>query len=92
VRKTLREIADFIGGEVVGDGQIVITGISGIKEASEGEITFLANSKYSLLIEKTHASAIIVPRDLLTVDKPAIRTDNPPWLLLRRSLCLILRK
>jgi UDP-3-O-[3-hydroxymyristoyl] glucosamine N-acyltransferase len=77
VRKTLREIADFIGGEVVGDDKIVITGISGIKEASEGEITFLANSKYSLLIEKTHASAIIVPRDLLNIDKPVIRTDNP---------------
>jgi len=77
VRKTLKEIADFIEGEVVGDGKLVITGISGIKEARQGDITFLANPKYLPLIEKTCASAVIVPRDLLVKDKPTIRTDNP---------------
>jgi len=77
MRKTLREIAELVGGEVVGDESLVITGVSGIKEAHEGDITFLANPKYSPLVDKTLASAIITGRDVENVPKPIIRTDNP---------------
>jgi UDP-3-O-[3-hydroxymyristoyl] glucosamine N-acyltransferase len=77
MRKTLKEIARLIEGEVIGDDSIVITGVSGIKEACEGDITFLANPKYFPLIDKTHASAIITSREVDKTDKPIIRTDNP---------------
>ena len=77
MRKTLKEIAELIDGEVVGNGSTVITGVSGIKEAHEGDITFVANPKYFPLIEKTGASAIITSRDVKTAPKPIIRTDNP---------------
>lgn len=77
MRKTLREIAEFIDGEVLGNEGIVITGVSGIKEAAEGDITFLANPKYFPLIEKTAASAIITSGDIQTATKPIIRTENP---------------
>ena len=77
MRKTLKEIARLIEGEVIGDDSIVITGVSGIKEACEGDITFLANPKYFPLIDKTHASAIITSREVEKTDKPIIRTDNP---------------
>ncbi len=77
MRKTLKEIAAFLDGEVVGDGSIVITGVSGIKEAQKGEITFLANPKYSPLLEKTQASAIITSREIQPTSKPIIRTENP---------------
>ncbi|MDP2938459.1 MAG: LpxD N-terminal domain-containing protein, partial [Candidatus Omnitrophota bacterium] len=46
MHKTLEEIAELIDGEVVGNGSIVITGVSGIKEAGDGDITFVANPKY----------------------------------------------
>src|SRR3989338_540928 len=77
MRKTLKEIAAFLEGEVVGDGSTVITGVAGIKEAVEGDITFLANPKYSSLIDSTRASAIITSRDVGKVAKPTIRTENP---------------
>ncbi len=77
MHKTLREIAELIKGEVVGDDNIVITGVAGIKEAYEGDITFLANPKYFPLIDKTRASAIITSRDIKKTPKPIIRTDNP---------------
>jgi len=77
MRKTLREIAELIDGEVVGNGSTLITGVSGIREAGEGDITFVANPKYSPLIEKTRASAIITSRDVKTAPKPIVRTDNP---------------
>jgi len=77
MQKTLKEIAEFIGGEVVGDANTVITGISGIKEASVGDITFLANPKYSPLINQTRASAVITSKDVASSPKPIIRTENP---------------
>jgi len=77
MRKTLKEIAQLIEGEVVGDGGIVITGVAGIKEAKNGDITFLANPKYFSLLDKTGASAIITSREVEKTVKPIIRTENP---------------
>lgn len=73
----LGEIANLISGELVGDPEIDITGISGIKEAKKGDITFLANSKYSFLVQTTKASAIITSRENVESAKPLIKTDNP---------------
>jgi len=77
MQKTLKEIADFIGGELVGNGDTVITGVCGIKEAEDGEITFLANAKYLPFLDKTCASAVITSREIKTASKPVIRVDNP---------------
>jgi len=75
--KTLKEIARIIDGEVIGDEKVVITGVAGIKEASCGDITFLANPKYQTYLDKTAASAVITSRDVEGCSKPIIRTDNP---------------
>ena len=77
MQKTLREIAKIVEGEVVGDAELLISGASGIREAVEGEITFLANSKYSSLMDKTSASAIVTSRDMQSSNKSLILTDNP---------------
>jgi len=53
MRKTLSEIAEIVEGEVIGDKNLVITGLSGIQEAQEGELTFIANSKYIALSKTT---------------------------------------
>ena len=74
---TLKEIASLIDAELVGDPDIVITGISGVKEAKKGDITFLANSKYVCLMEATKASAIITSKDISDSSIPLLRTDNP---------------
>jgi len=77
MKKTLDEIARIIGGEPVGDKEVLITGLSGIKEAKQGDLTFVANPKYLPLMEETKASAIIVSRDIEFFGKPLIRTENP---------------
>ena len=74
---TLKEIAQLVEGELVGDPSVAITGISGIKEAKEGDITFLANPKYASLVETTKAAAIITSRESVETSKPLIKTDNP---------------
>jgi UDP-3-O-[3-hydroxymyristoyl] glucosamine N-acyltransferase len=77
VNLTLGEIAKLIDGEVSGNSDIKITGISGIKEAVKGDITFLANSKYESLLAKTAASAVIVSKSINSSLKPLVKTENP---------------
>ena len=79
LKVTLLEIAKLVEGELVGNKDIVITGISGIKEAKKGDITFLANSKYEPLLETTEASAIITSNLPVNSSKPLIKTENPSF-------------
>jgi UDP-3-O-[3-hydroxymyristoyl] glucosamine N-acyltransferase len=77
IRKTLSEIAEIVGGEVVGDKNLVITGLSGIQQAQDGDLTFITNLKYIALSKTTKASAIVTPRDIQILGKNLIRADNP---------------
>ena len=77
MHKTLAEIADIVNGKVVGDKNLVITGLNGLQEARAGDITFLANPKYIPLLKKTAASAIITARNVKAPGKSIIQTDNP---------------
>lgn len=77
MKKTLKEIARIVDGEIVGDDKTVVTGICGIKEAKEGDLTFVANSRYLSLMNHTKASAIITSKDVKKAPKPIIRTENP---------------
>jgi UDP-3-O-[3-hydroxymyristoyl] glucosamine N-acyltransferase len=73
----LSEIAERLGGTVEGRSDIEITAVSGLKEASAGDISFLANPKYAAQVGETSASAVIVPNDW---DRPVkcalLRTEN----------------
>jgi len=77
MNRTLKEIARLVDGEIVGDERTIVTGICGIKEAKEGDLTFVANSRYLSLMNHTRASAIITSRDVTRAPKPIIRTENP---------------
>jgi UDP-3-O-[3-hydroxymyristoyl] glucosamine N-acyltransferase len=59
---TLADVAEFIGGEVVGDGTTEVTGVAGIREAREGELTFVSNPRYERYVSSTSASAVVVSR------------------------------
>ena len=76
MKKTLAEIAEIIEGEVIGDESLVITGINGIQDAQEGDLTFVGDSKFISLAQKTKATAIITSRDIQIQDKSVIQTDN----------------
>lgn len=77
MRKTLAEIAAMVKGEVIGDKNLVITGLSGIKEAKPGDLTFIANPKYISLSKATKASAVLAPLNIKIPGKSIIRTENP---------------
>lgn len=76
MKKTLRELADFVQGQLTGGDKIEIFGVAGIEDAKEGQITFLSNPKYATNINTTAASAIVVPSEITSALKPLIRVKN----------------
>lgn len=77
MEKTLQELAEYVGGSVVGDPSVKIRGILGIDEAQEGYITFISNDKYIQKIHQTNASAIIVSPRLKETKKNLLVCSNP---------------
>ena len=85
----LGELADRIGGRISGSPDIEITGVSGINEAKQGDISFLGDKKNLRYALTSNASALIVkeeikglsgrehqrPVSMLIVDNPL---PNPP--------------
>jgi UDP-3-O-[3-hydroxymyristoyl] glucosamine N-acyltransferase len=77
LKKSLNEIAAFVGGTVSGDGEAPIEGIRGIEEAGPGDLTFLANAKYRRLLETTGAGAILVAPGTTAAGKNLLLVADP---------------
>ncbi|MCD6346720.1 MAG: UDP-3-O-(3-hydroxymyristoyl)glucosamine N-acyltransferase [Bacteroidales bacterium] len=74
----LGEIADIVDGQIIGNRDLEITGVAGIKDSGKGKITFLANPKYESFLSVTKASAIIASTDVRDKFSGAIiKTENP---------------
>ena len=77
MKKTLREIALYLGGSVSGDGEILIGGLATLDDAGEGQLTFLANPKYAGKVATTNASAVLLGEGGNAAGKNAIFHPNP---------------
>ena len=79
MKKTLAEIASLVGGRVVGDGEIVISGLDNIAGAGESDLTFAVEPH----IEEARASraaAVMLPEGESAAQdfpKAAIYVENP---------------
>ncbi|MBI5091396.1 MAG: UDP-3-O-(3-hydroxymyristoyl)glucosamine N-acyltransferase [Candidatus Hydrogenedentes bacterium] len=86
MNKTLAEIAELVGGTVIGDGATRIVGVNGIKQANEGELTFVSNLRYLPYLETTRASAAIVGSAVTSAAIPLIQVARPDvafWTVLK---------
>jgi UDP-3-O-[3-hydroxymyristoyl] glucosamine N-acyltransferase len=75
--RTLREIAEHVGGRVCGDADTIIRSAATLSEAGRGDITFLANRKYERQLETTEAGAVIVGRDMPGIRVPLLVAKDP---------------
>ena len=75
---SLKDLADKVKGELVGDPDLVISSIATIQNASSGCISFLANPKYKKFLKESSASAIIVSPELsMRLETPGIIAEDP---------------
>lgn len=57
---TLRDIAEYLNAELIGDAGLTITGIAGLVAAQSDDISFLANKAYLHQLDDTSAGAVIL--------------------------------
>ncbi len=73
----LREIAEILGGKVIGDDRVLITGIDSLEKASQGEISFFLDKRYKDLAKTTKASALLVSEPVDFYGGPQVVVPNP---------------
>jgi UDP-3-O-[3-hydroxymyristoyl] glucosamine N-acyltransferase len=73
----LKKIADLVNGRIVGDPDIDISGVSDLKTANQGEISFLADKKSLRSVYNTNASALIAKEVVKDLTINMIIVDNP---------------
>ncbi len=71
-----------------GDGAIEVTRVAGIEQAGPGEVTFLANPKYTAALASTRAAAVILDPASPAAPCAVLRTDNPYLAFARAAQAL----
>ncbi|GAB5046383.1 UDP-3-O-(3-hydroxymyristoyl)glucosamine N-acyltransferase [Thermodesulfovibrio sp. TK110] len=74
----LSEIAKIFNAKVEGDEDIEISGVKGVEDCEEGDITYIAGSKYIEAAKISKASAFIVKEKVEGLNKPQLIVQNPP--------------
>jgi UDP-3-O-[3-hydroxymyristoyl] glucosamine N-acyltransferase len=76
---TVAELSKLLGGEFVGDGNVLLNKAAKIEEGEPGALSFLANPRYESYLYETKSSAVLVNRDFnpsAPVTTTLIRVDN----------------
>ncbi|MBX3102317.1 MAG: UDP-3-O-(3-hydroxymyristoyl)glucosamine N-acyltransferase [Bacteroidetes bacterium] len=77
---TVGQIAELVGGQVVGDAGLAIQGLCRIEEGAPALLSFLHSDKYFHHLYTTQATAVLVPQTFQP-EKPAhptlIKVQNP---------------
>src|SRR5207247_9921624 len=83
----LRHLASQLGCDLVGDGEIEITGVAGMEHAVPGQLTFLANPTYAPKVKQTRASAILIDEPVRNLPISSL-VSSQPYVDFARALAL----
>jgi UDP-3-O-[3-hydroxymyristoyl] glucosamine N-acyltransferase len=75
--KTLKEIADYLGGTVRGDAAVRVGGLAPLETAGPDTITFLANPKYAAKVAETKAGAVLMAPGCESHGRNVVEVANP---------------
>ena len=75
---TVRQLAEWVQGELLGDPELAITNARTLAEAEPGDITFVETDKNLLGVAcASKASAAVVPASVPVNGRPVIRVTDP---------------
>ena len=75
--RSVSEIAEFVGGRILGDAGAVVTGATSIEEAAPGSITFAEDVRHFARAEDCSASCVLVPPPFESDRKTLIQVEDP---------------
>lgn len=74
---SVEELSRLLECAFEGEGKTPIHGVSSLEKANKGDLVFLAARKYLPLLEKSEASAAIIPMEMKYVRIPVLKSENP---------------
>lgn len=77
MNKTLKELAELVGGQLEGPPDLVVKGVNPPGEAGPADLTFIFNKNKEKLAASTKALAIVVPQNFPSINKPVIKVVYP---------------
>lgn len=83
----LKHFAEIVGGDIQGDPEIEITGVAGIIDAHDGDITFVSSAKYLSQSRESKASCIIVKELISDIMTSQLCTPNPYFAFAKAIEC-----
>src|SRR4030043_1401499 len=86
--RTLGELAEYVGGRVCGDPNVIIRSASTLGRAAEGDISFLTNRKYEKQLRTTRASAVIVGTETTRASVPLLIAEDPYYAFMQVMVLL----
>ena len=75
--RTLKELAEYLGGTVRGDDSCRVSGLAPLEAAGADSITFLANPKYASKVAETGAGAVLMAPGGEGYGRNVIEVANP---------------
>lgn len=77
MQKTVQELAALVQGQVIGNSQALISGITNFESPAKDQITFVQDEKSLKSLEATEIGCILVPPSIKTSTKPIIQVPMP---------------
>src|SRR5260370_9948907 len=74
---SLRQLAELVGGHVLGDPDILIAAARSLQEAKPGDITFAENDKHLPLLSHCRASAAVTSCSVTQTGISLIQVGDP---------------
>ncbi len=73
----LKEFSKIVNGTIIGNPETEITGVSGIKDAKKGDITFISSPKFLKDLHECNASCVIVKDHIEGINITQLKVSNP---------------
>ena len=83
----IKDFSEIVKGTVIGDPEIELTGVSGIMEAGQGDITFIVSSKFVKDLQKSRASCVIVKEPVAGISITQLKVPNPHYAFAKAIEC-----
>ncbi len=74
---TAKEIAELLKGQLKGDENRTVSGVSSLKDANESQVSFLGNKKYHHQLAPSSAGVVLLSKDVENEELP----DNKTYII-----------
>ena len=79
----LSEIAEAVGGRLIGAAETPIAGVSSLSEARPGELSYVEGDRFIPAALASGAAAFVVDRDITEIPRPQVIVTDPRYAFVR---------